>query len=340
LLVRAAVKKSERWVLFAPLTSLIFVVAACSGGGSAGSASVHAGADAQAPATTADDAGSGPTVDDQTDSDAGEPPISPLVLARPYTTYVPPGYDATKPTPLVLAFHGYGNGDSGKRLEAWFHLTRVADANTFLYITPDGTKDADGQQFWNGTDACCDFGGSGIDDVAYVRALIDDVSLHYNVDAKRIFVTGISGGGVFVHRLACDLSDRIAAAVSMSGTTWKDPTKCKPSSPIAVAEFHGDADDTVLYDGGSLEGVEYPSAHETVAHWAGYNGCTGALSPAGPMLDLESSVPGAETRVESYGSCARGSVELWTAQGGPHAPLLTTAWGDKLWSFFAAHPKP
>ena len=51
---------------------------------------------------------------------------------------------------------------------------------------------------------------------------------------------GLSGGGVFVHRLACEAPDLFAAIVSVSGATWKDPAKCAPSQGVALAEIHGD----------------------------------------------------------------------------------------------------
>lgn len=276
-------------------------------------------------------------------ADAG-PTTDPIITARPYSIYVPPSYSADKPAPLVLAFHGYGSGDTGKILETYFKLKPVADKEGFLYITPDGLKDKDKQQFWNGTDACCDFYKNGSDDVAYVRAIIDDVAKHYNLDQKRVYVTGLSAGGFFVHRLACDLSDRIAAVFSVSGATYADASKCKPKEGLAIVEMHGDMDDTVSYDGGttdygSISGVPYPSAHDTVAHWATYNGCSGALADTGTTYDLEQPIPGAETQVSSYSGCMKGDVELWTVKGGPHFTYLTSSFGPTVWSFFAAHPK-
>ena len=269
----------------------------------------------------------------------------PIILARPYDIYVPPTYSADKPAPLVLAFHGYGDGDTGPILETYFHLKPVADQEGFLYITPNGTKDKTGQQFWNGTDACCDFFKSGTDDVAYVRAIIDDVAKHYNLDPKRVYVTGLSGGALFAHRLACDLSDRVAAVFSVSGATYADATRCQPTDGVAIVEFHGDKDGTINYLGGTMsygqvQDVAYPSAHDTVARWAQYDGCPGALADTGTTYDFETTVAGAETHVAAYSGCAKGDVELWTAVGGPHFTYLTPTFGATVWSYFAAHPKP
>lgn len=276
-----------------------------------------------------------------------KPDPSPLIVARPYNLIVPTGYDAAKATPLVIALHGYGDGNDGPQLETYFDLTPVANAKTFLYVYPDAVLDSTHQRAWNGTDACCDFDHKRTDDVGYISALIDDVALNYNLDPKRVFVTGISGGGVMAHRLACDLSEKIAAVVSLSGTTWNDPSKCKPTGAVSVVEVHGDNDQTILY-AGNADGTEdpnavapYPSAHDTVGHWATYNGCPGAIQATSVTFDLELKITGAETRVDRYDGCAKGAVELWTVQNGPHAPHLNTdVWGSAIYDFFMAHPKP
>jgi polyhydroxybutyrate depolymerase len=296
------------------------------------------GGSASPPAPTVDAAASDEP-DAGSDADAPDPRLD----GRPYDVLVPKGYDASKPAPLVLAFHGYGDGDNGALLEKYFRIAPVANAETFLYVTPNGTKDKHGQQFWNGTNVCCDFELTKPDDVGYIRALVADVQKKYAVDPKRIYAVGLSGGGVFVHRLACDAADVFAAVISVSGTTWKDPYKCKPSEGIAIAEIHGDKDDTILYEGGITEyykvKAEYPGAVEGMSHWATYLQCKPALAPAG-TIDLVANVDGAETKIERYDGCARGTAELWTVQGGVHAPLFGAGFTQTLWGFLKAHPKP
>jgi len=154
----------------------------------------------------------------------------------------------------------------------------------------------------------------------------------------------LAGGAFFVHRLACEAPDLFAAVISVSGATYADDAKCQPKQGISVVELHGDKDAVVLYDGGTLENgaskVKYPSAKDTVAHWAGHDGCTGALVSAGPDVSLGTSASGPDTTVEHYEGCAKGAVELWTVKGGVHAPPFGPTFGPALWSFFAAHPKP
>lgn len=272
-------------------------------------------------------------------SDASDPAA--LVAARPYHFHVPTGYDETKATPLVIMLHGYSA--SGVLEEAYFQLTATSDAQTFLYAYPDGTKDPQNNLFWNADDACCDFYSIAVDDVAYVNAIIDDVSSKYDVDPKRIFVVGHSNGAFMSHRLACDSSDRIAAIASLAGAVWDDPSRCNPSSKISVLDIHGNADSTISYDGGVVAGGgTYPSELQTMSTWAAKNGCSGALTPTGQTYDVDSTLPGNETVESAYAGCPSGvDVKLWTIQGGAHIPGLNTpTWGELIWSFFKAHPKP
>jgi polyhydroxybutyrate depolymerase len=98
--------------------------------------------------------------------DAGNP----LIAARPYRVRAPGNYTTLGPLPLVVLLHGYGANATGQ--EAYFALGPQVSERRFLLALPDGTRDARGQQFWNATDACCNFYNAAVDDVAYLRALI------------------------------------------------------------------------------------------------------------------------------------------------------------------------
>jgi polyhydroxybutyrate depolymerase len=259
------------------------------------------------------------------------------ISARPYDLFVPSGYVAGTPTPLVVLLHGYGASGAGQ--ESYFRLQPVAEAETFLYAMPDGTLDQGGSRFWNGTDACCDLYDTGVDDVAYLTGLIDDVAARYTVDPRRIYFVGHSNGGFMSHRMACDRSDRVAAIVALAGTVWNDPGACPAGAPVAIAHAHGTTDDVILYAGGMVFGqATYPSADMTAAIWRTKNGCTGTA--AGGTLDLDN-LPGPETAVTRGTGCAAGgTVELWRMEGVAHIPSLTADWPTTVWAFLAANPKP
>src|ERR1700722_8162135 len=173
--------------------------------------------------------------------------IGPLA-DRPYGLHEPAGWNRSNPAPLVVVFHGYG--DTGSGIVRGFGLAAMSDADGFVLAYPDGTLDSQGRRFWNANNACCDFEGRGIDDVAYASWLIDDVERKLPIDRKRVYVAGHSNGGFLALRLACDLAPRIAAAVSVAGAAWKDDTRCRLEAPVSVLQVQGDADPLIHFGGG------------------------------------------------------------------------------------------
>jgi polyhydroxybutyrate depolymerase len=266
---------------------------------------------------------------------------NPLARERPYGLHLPRTWDRSVAAPLVVMLHGYGS--SGEAHAESFHLPALSDEAGFVLAYPDGLVDSRGKRFWNATEACCDFDGRGVDDVAYVTYLIDDVSSRMPIDARRIYVVGHSNGGFMAHRLACELAPRIAAIVSIAGAGRKDPSRCVPSEPVSVLEIHGDADDIIRTAGGrvfDMSGREYPGAVDTVTAWAKRLGCDPAMRPAGGPLDLDEVVAGPETTEADFTSCRGGvDVALWTVHGGDHLPHPSHAGLLAAWSWLAAHPK-
>ena len=136
---------------------------------------------------------------------------------RSYLVHVPPKYDPKRPTPVVLAFHGGGQ----QRLEQMVRfcgLNEKADKEGFIAVYPNGTGRLEQMLTWNGGNCCGYAMWNNVDDVGFTRALLDDLAKVANVDAKRVFATGISNGGIMCYRLASELSDRIAAIAPVSGT--------------------------------------------------------------------------------------------------------------------------
>lgn len=266
----------------------------------------------------------------------------PLIVARPYQTVVPSVAVPGNPVPLVVLLHGY---TATAPAQSWyFQLNDVALRRGFVLALPDGLTDSVGSHFWNATDACCNFFGSTVDDVAYLTAVIDDVMKRYTIDPKRIFLVGHSNGAFMAHRLACERSEKIAGIVALAGAVWNDPTKCAPTSPVAVLQVHGTLDAVILYGGGTVAmpgAAPYPSASTTMQTWATKNRCTGPRGDAGAPMDLTSDLLGDETRREAYSGCPPGSAaELWTIQGGSHVPVFNSSWSPTFYDWLLAHPKP
>src|SRR5204862_6307753 len=133
----------------------------------------------------------------------------------PVTVYVPNGYSAGTPVPLLLLLHGYSS--SGPAVESYIGYLSAVDARGFVYAFPSGRVDAAGQRFWTATNACCNLFNQGgpNDDSQYLRALIDRIRQTLAIDDTRIWLAGHSNGGFMAHRMACDHSDIIAGIVSL-----------------------------------------------------------------------------------------------------------------------------
>lgn len=256
---------------------------------------------------------------------------------RPVEISVPAAYDDSRTWPLLLVLHGYGV-TAGVQA-GYFGVNALVDGEGVLLLAPEGTVNGVNDQFWNATDACCAF-GAPVDDVAYLRSLIEDVSSDYAVDPSRVFVVGHSNGGFMAHRLACDAADVVTAAVSLAGATWLDAGECAPSADVSVLQIHGDLDDTIFYAGGAVDvaAPSYPGAVETVTHWQSYDGCTPGLTLDPVRMDLDATLAGDETRAERFDCTGTRGVELWTIEGGDHIPDFVDFAGA-VWPWLDAHPR-
>ena len=222
--------------------------------------------------------------------------------SRTYYLHVPTKYDGTKPAPLVVDFHGLGgNGTSEAGSNPY---KAVIDPEGVVSAYPDGANGTNGTG-WN-LGPCC----TSTDDVAFAKALVQDVEKMACIDPKRVYAVGFSLGGGMVHVLACQAADVFAAASPAAADLVKETVdSCKPARPITVFTFRGTADTAVPYAGGSMGSFTNIGAKATVQKWAEINQCTGS--------------PSAEDSngCSTYASCAGGiQVTLCTKQGGGHDP--------------------
>ena len=158
---------------------------------------------------------------------------------RHYLLHVP---DSLKgPAPLVMVFHG--GGGHARNMPKFTHFDGLADQQGFVVAYPDSFN-----RSWNDTR-----GLSPADDVGFVRALIDELQRTAGIDPKRVYATGISNGGFFSQRLACDLTDKVAAVASVAATMPETLVPvCKPSRPISVMFMNGTKDPLVKFQGGPV----------------------------------------------------------------------------------------
>ena len=236
---------------------------------------------------------------------------------RPAQVQIPSDYTTTTRYPLIIVLHGFGA--SGAIQTGYFQLDARVDTQQYILVAPDGTKTAAGDRFWN---AFTDEDGE-VDDVAYIRSLIEEAAATYSIDVGRIGLIGHSNGGFMALRMACEASDLVTSVVSLAGSTFAEAADCAPAEyPVSVLTLHGDADGTILYGGGENGDESYPGALETIDRFAGLAGCDTANPTMPPNIDLIESLDGPETTVLAYSDCAEGvDVELWTLVDAPHIPF-------------------
>ena len=201
-------------------------------------------------------------------------------IQRNYIVYIPEIYDGSSAVPLVLNFHGYGSNATQQMFYGDFR--DIADTEGFLLVHPEGTL-SNGNQFWNvgfpGTTS------STIDDVGFTEALIDELANSYAIDLDRVYATGMSNGGFMSFLLACQLSEKIAAVASVTGSMTPDTfNDCNAQHPTPVLQIHGTNDSVVPYDGNSIWTLPIV---DVVSYWVNYNNCdTTPTTTTFPDLDL------------------------------------------------------
>ena len=183
-------------------------------------------------------------------------------LDREYIMYIPESYDENEPAPLVFNFHGFGSNASQQEFYGDFRA--IADTAGFIIVHPEGTV-LNGSTHFNVGGFTI---GSTVDDVGFTAAMIEKISNEMNIDSERIYSTGMSNGGFMSFLLACQLSDKIAAIASVTGSmTPQTFNECDPKHPTPVLQIHGTDDNVVPYQGAIFS----KSIDETLAYWIDYN---------------------------------------------------------------------
>lgn len=238
--------------------------------------------------------------------------------------------------PLLIMLHGLGS--SSETIERYSDWPAFAEQAGVAWAAPDGPFDRRGRRFWDAGPSCCNFDRVPVDHVAALGALIERFGSEPRIDRARVFVGGYSNGGFMAHRLACERPELVAGIVSIAGSGPLDGSGCRTPKSLRVLQVQGDADPIVTYAGGHLfqdpRLPEHASAQQTLRDWAGRLGCVGEPRALAP-LDLESKLPGEETRVSSYEGCAQGSVALWTVRGGQHMIGFSAPAPSAIWSFLS-----
>lgn len=263
---------------------------------------------------------------------------------RTSIVHVPPSYDGSRAVPLVILMHG--GGGNGAQAERAYGMDPIADRESFIVAYPNGSSRALNLLTWNAGNCCGYAYENSVDDVAFLRALVDELERTYSIDPRRIYATGMSNGGMMTYRLGCQLSDKLAAIAPVSGAL-NDET-CTPAFPLSAIIFHGTDDQHVPYYGGYGSASLYPHEDRPVSYavsfWVARDECS-------PVPVTETSASG-NIVTDTYGGGIGGSeVVLYTIRGGGHAwpgsagsvtgdvPTQEISASELMWEFFKRHPK-
>jgi polyhydroxybutyrate depolymerase len=243
---------------------------------------------------------------------------------RRFIVHMPPQAREARPLPLVLSFHGGGGTARGQ--QDYSGADAVADREGFIVVYPEGTGVLPRRlHTWN-AGSCCGYARDHhVDDVGFIRALLDDLARRTPIEQHRIYATGLSNGGMMSYRLAAELGDRIAAIAPIAGGMVVD--SIRSPRPVPIMHIHSIDDPRAHYGGGlgppfpfTNVRVVQPVMDSVIARWVRFDHC-----PTSPAVgDTVHGRPGSPSRDHAatpirYGPCADGTeFVLWKLTGAGH----------------------
>lgn len=279
-------------------------------------------------------------------------------LQRSYRIHIPSSLPENATPALVFVLHGGGGtGEGMERTLTLGGFNTLADQHHFIVIYPDGVE-----KNWNdGRKNVSDPAHQdNIDDVGFFTALIENLTVEFNVDPSRIFSTGISNGAMMSYRLAVELPDKMAAIAPVAGALPLDLFSYNISDePVSVCVISGTHDPLVPWDGGLVGTPRNPrgiviSVPDSVLFWVTHNHCSGTPN----ITLLPDTDPNDHTWIsqELYSNGLQNTeVTLYTVYNGGHTwpdgyqylpeSLVGRTSHDinaneVIWEFFSTHPKP
>lgn len=235
-------------------------------------------------------------------------------VKRSYSLHVPGALKGKTGVPAVFVFHG-GQGD-GAEIAATTQMAEAGDAAGFISIFPDSYGDE-----WN--DGRSE-SASSISDVQYISALLTLLQTQHGVDPNRVFATGLSSGGMFTQRLACDLAGSFRAFGPVAANLPADyQSACKPARAIPMSFYNGTTDPMMPWAGGEITksammgaGGTVLSHADTMAFWSAVDACQ---TLAGPTDWPDVQKDGTSVTTEGLSGCSAGvTMDIYIINGGGH----------------------
>ncbi|MBX7256225.1 MAG: alpha/beta hydrolase fold domain-containing protein [Candidatus Hydrogenedentes bacterium] len=240
-------------------------------------------------------------------------------IKRTYLIHVPPSYSPDSPVPLLIALHPFAV--TGIYMQSLTGFDAIANSEGFIVVYPDGKR-----RHWNADptpQSTVSALGKPADDVAFISALIDKLAADYAIDPKRVYVAGASNGALMTHRLACELTDRLAAVAAVMTTLpvgWEEAVS--PSSPLPILMIQGIDDPFFPWEGGTVQqgpflSSQYQSMSDTVGFWIQNNAAQ--VPPVTEALPDTAGDDGTTAAKDTYSAGPGGAeVVLISVDGGGH----------------------
>lgn len=220
---------------------------------------------------------------------------------------------------LIISLHGRGGRGIDQQRTSGFDA--LADQYGFVVAYPDGIDKS-----WNDGRNISSYTAQreNVDDVGFIGALIDRLVENRGINPNRVFITGISNGGLMAMRFACDQPDKVKAIGVVARTMTRELRKrCPDGKPVAAMFVMGTADPLVPYDGGeqlisATERTPVLSAEETAEYWARRNG--NLSKPSRTMIRDEAPEDGTQGgwKNELDNGTAQARVTLISLNGAGH----------------------
>lgn len=238
---------------------------------------------------------------------------------RVYFLHVPESYTGNDSVPLLIGLHFLGS--NGSQFESSTQFSVLADKHNFIAVYPNGIGNS-----WNGGGCCNPAASQHIDDVKFISELIDTLKESYNIDSARIFVAGFSNGSIMAYRLANELSEKISAVGCVSGQSFQD--EINPSRSVPIIHFHALDDNSVNFNGGTLDTYMYKPVLEVLNTWGEFNN----TSPDSVVFRDEDNIKG--YLWPSSGDSS--NIILYTSKYGGHSWTMNSRLGitNLMWEFF------
>jgi polyhydroxybutyrate depolymerase len=260
-------------------------------------------------------------------------------LHRDYRIHVPPAAASGRPLPLVLNLAGATQ--NGQIEEILSDMDPNADENGYLAVYPDGTRISkvltpdpvakQAQYGWNAGECCGLPVTRKINDVGFLEKVIADVAARTPVDLRRVYMTGISNGGMMSYAMAAEASTHVAAIASVSGQV--EIPVIHPSRPVPTMEFHSVNDPIAKFDGvPNKNPLLVLSVMQGIRQWVKADGCARTPKVGAEIVGAPGSISAGQTATPlTYDHCKDGvEVVLWRFTGSGHVwPGSTLNTGPK-----------